>query len=479
MTTVQARDGDLSRSIKSARRDQTRREIQRLLDALAAWEERWEKLDQYASQLSAVCAEVRGAAAVISSQISSLGAGDSTGSVFAGCSRCDRQIAWLWRVFGFFRDKFNQRGDPEFGATVAAADEVVWSCYKPFFRKTLSSRRPPAPLPFIAPEYSPAAVRRDQTPESLIETNSEFEPLRNWFRNLPIPILKLPPSTVTAPWSMILVGHEIGHFIQPLVQPDFAFVAEFRQRVEDAVTAAGGTVEEAACWGGWAPEIFADWYSVVTMGPWAVWMMAQLELDEPTRMLTRRAEYPSPLARMALLGALADALVAGSGTALLIELGLDIADLLRLHPEDADLTQVAPIAKSITAPLPDGIGRLDEILFFRAANYSAGGEVDLWAKALVADPEPTAKMDIRAARLATAGCGKACWQAMKIADEKRRQKHEKNLGRTAGVIAACAEPGKRAAVAAPSPRSSPGTELAALLGDLDAATDRHAPALSR
>ena len=37
-------------------------------------------------------------------------------------------------------------------ACVRAADEVVWSCYRPFFElPALKNWRPPAPLPYIEP----------------------------------------------------------------------------------------------------------------------------------------------------------------------------------------------------------------------------------------------------------------------------------------------------------------------------------------
>jgi hypothetical protein len=277
---------------------------------------------------------------------------------------------------------------------------------------------------------------------------------------------------------LILIGHETGHFIQPLVQSDFAYVASFRKTVENAVTAADGTEQDADRWGGWAPEIFADWYSVLTMGPWAVWMMAQLELDEPERMLDARAEYPSPLARLALLAALADGLTAGAGSAILRELGLDWGAQKTAHPEASDLAWVETIAKAVRTSLPAGFSRWEDILFFRAADYEANDQVHRWSNALLADPEPVANKDLRAARHAAAGAGQACWQIMKTDEEAVQEKNMENLQRAAGLIAACAEPGKRAAVVAPKPKPNPGADLADLIDKLDATAARHALPIS-
>ena len=57
-------------------------------------------------------------------------------------------------------------------------------------------------------------------------------------------------------------------------------------------------------WREWSPEIFADWYSVLTMGQWALWAMAQFELQAQTDMLKPRRSYPSALARLHLLAQL-------------------------------------------------------------------------------------------------------------------------------------------------------------------------------
>jgi len=203
------------------------------------------------------------------------------GEVYAKCTQTERRSVWLWRVFEFFRSKFDQRDDEKLKPILQAADEVVWSCYKPFFQNN-GIKIEPAPLPFIGEDYSPSALRKDRMPGSLYKQGEDFAPLKEYLDQLPIPILQLPPNIVTSHWALVLIGHEVGHFIQPLISEDYEDT--FREMLAKAVEDAGGDENMQQRWREWAPEVFADWYSVLTMGQWALWTMAQFEFQAQTDM---------------------------------------------------------------------------------------------------------------------------------------------------------------------------------------------------
>jgi hypothetical protein len=156
-------------SIKGARILQTEREVHRLIGEVKLWFDKRVEADtdpdtgiyraQYDSQLKAIFGEINGAASIISQNLMTETTSAGTiEDVYAKCAGADFQIVWLWRVFNFFREKFDQRDDPSLKKALAAADEVIWSCYRPFFQNSKTSTlREPQPLPFIDAQYSPSA----------------------------------------------------------------------------------------------------------------------------------------------------------------------------------------------------------------------------------------------------------------------------------------------------------------------------------
>ena len=255
-------------SIKVSRLEQTEREIDRLHQALNAWHEHRKSMDvspnglyrgQHESQLTAIVSEVDGCNEFLRKELSKIDKSAVTvAQLYEVCGRFDRQVIWTWRAWNFFREKFDQRDDPALKDVLSAADEVVWSCYRPFFKRS-SIRMDPAPLPYIDPNYSPVAIRRGDSTHLEKEEESNQGPLKDYFSQLPIPLLRLPTSIVTSPWALVLVAHEIGHFIQPVVEPDFGYQRRFRERIAESVKRAGGSEADQRAWAAWAPEIFADW----------------------------------------------------------------------------------------------------------------------------------------------------------------------------------------------------------------------------
>jgi hypothetical protein len=438
--------------LKEIRQQQTVLELDRLSKELAQWKTRREESDtrgQYRSQLDAVSAEVADAITALRASVNRSLSADSLGEVYRSFATEDRRVIWIRNAWSYFRDKFDQRDDPALSPALGAADEVVWSCYKPFFQY---SRRalPPAPLPYIDPSYVPSAIRPEQA--SHIERDDEENdgPLARYFRTLPIPVLSLPPIVVSSPWSLAVIGHELGHFLQTHIEPDYAYLETYSDQVGAAVQRAGGASADEAAWRRWSVEIFADWYFVATMGQWAVWAIAPWELTVDSGMTERRSYYPSPLVRLQLLAKMANLLKLPGSAALAAELGADPQPNQLPEETRRDLRIADEVAKLALANLPNGLGRLDESIGMRPANFTAGGDVELWSKALLGSGERSDDHDLRTARLVAAAAVQARYSVAHSRDAAAFEQGTETLRQQASKrIAACFEKETRAAAAIP------------------------------
>src|SRR5215469_340244 len=245
---------------KQSRRQQSITEISSLIRELADWYADATALDrhtdssprgQYRTQLDRINSEVRGAALLLSKSLSDISLDGDAASVYGEFGRADREILWLRRVWYYFRDKFQQRTDPRFGDLLRAADEVVWSCHRPFFQTPARMTLTPAPLPYVQADYSPSALRQDQR-DALDRQDSDFVVVTEAFNELPVPILALPITAVQNPWALVLIGHEAGHIVEPLVETNFDvnFELSIRKAVEDL----HGTEDDQDYWQRWGNE---------------------------------------------------------------------------------------------------------------------------------------------------------------------------------------------------------------------------------
>ena len=443
-------------------------EIARLGNEFAEWFQDV-STEQYETQLAAIKSEVIGAATLIEQELASIDVDADPGDAYGRCTGLEKQITWLWRVWYYFRDKFNQRKDPRFAATLEAADEVVWSCYRPFFSGALSERVPePAPLPYIETEYSPLALRRDQA-QVLGARNKELDLVSDAFDSLPVPILKLPISTVSNPWMLVLIGHETGHFIQPLIAPDDGFVKSFRTAIADAV--GGGDAGDR--WGRWSIEIFADWYSIVTMGTWAIWTIAQFELADQTVLTKRRATYPSPLVRLELMAAFADGYQL-AGAQALRDLALR-APAPGASPElDDDRAAVRTVAETVLS-LPECKALADRV-GVPAADFARAGLVEQWSAHLLEEGAVPVTRKPSSARRAAAGAAQAwndlVFAADSLPDDERvealrsRARAAMKDAAMSGVRSSLAQErfvAEGGAAGLPDPSSAPGRRLLHLI----------------
>jgi hypothetical protein len=401
--------------------NQTRRHLESLRRETLDWIEirqRGDKLLQYDTQLTTLKTQLEFLLGKISSELGSVSlAGGSIGA-YAALRRIDKRLLWVRRLWSYFQSRFDQRLDSSLAPLLHAADEIVWSCFAQPFRNADGGKAPPAvPLPFLTPSYSPYAIPRDEPPQDLrSDVDAEF--LGEMLKQLPIPVTGIPDTAVAEPWSLAYLAHEIGHH----VQFDFAG-GSLLQTFGDALKVVGGVR-----WQGWSKELFADFYSLLMLGPWALWALAELVWSDPTTMLDdSNPRYPCPLVRL-LLMKVANKLKI-DGTAALRGLqksavldgppailrGRDLKPVAR-----ADLDQVKAVAGAIVSTAY--LGRtLTSLCSFSPAEFTKpNGTVPLWGDALRGNGVMVRQGSLESARLVLAG-GVAAWATVReIEDDQAR-----------------------------------------------------------
>ncbi len=299
--------------------------------------------------------------------------------VYDLCREYDEAIVWLQRLWGYLKEKFGQRsegdGNQDLALLLKSADEVVWSCFHPVLKKALGQHGS-APLTYVEPEYSPATIQSDEPLPVNLTLTADVDFLNECLESLPIPVLRLPPVCISAPWWLVLVGHEVGHHVQYALD----LVGYFREGLSAAAQAHGFSEEEAAAsWGCWGEEIFADFFSLMMMGQWALRAIAEVETGTTEKMVKRKSNYPSPVIRLALMKRLAEE-VGLDGQQGLIGLDLKaIADADAVASEDYKVVEGA--VSFALKPLPK-FGGLKELCSFDKAVFADGEKVSGWSATL-------------------------------------------------------------------------------------------------
>jgi hypothetical protein len=361
----------------------------------------------------------------------------------------DLRVIWLRRVWQFYREKFEQCAIPELKDLLLAADEVVWSCYAPVFRNRPKLLQRPAPLAYVEPYYSPAALPADMVPATLADRDVGAEFLRSLLDCLPIPVVRLPPVCARAPWWLVYLGHEVGHHVQFNLAAGRGMVRAMESCLEQ-VAKDHGHAADAADWKRWSVEIFADIFSVVVMGAWALWAVLELELNRPDQMVLRKTHYPAPAVRLRLMEEAARSLPLGLDPAAALR-GLRIDDLAaRNELVRWDFELVPHVVKAMLGPLP-GLGlSVPELCGFRREEFVAGpgkkAAIAARAESLLCTGVVTPETDIRAARLAATAALAAWSEVMRIEDDHARAAKRAALAsRSLELIKRSQEPGTRAA----------------------------------
>ena len=432
--------------IRDVRRNQTLRDAKRLTEDVSSWVTRRKDKDKdaagylgrYDTQLEVISSEVLAAAARVRSSASDDAvASRSAGEVFKDYNLHDQRLIWVRYAWDYFRQKLDQRDNETLSPSLEAADEVSWACHSIFFRSAKLAV-PAAPIPYIEFDYVPSALRTGQAHVLNRKPGADTGPLKEYFESLPVPLLRLPPGVVTAPWSLALICHEIGHLLQGHIEPNLGFYATFSTMVSDAVGAAGGSADEQKRWSGWSQEIFADLCMAVTAGPWGVWAVLPWVITTDDKMTEPLDKYPSPLVRLRLLDRMAQA--AGLPAA------GDVFKLMNLTVEESALADaVAQLVKRKTV-VNGREQTLSEFLSSSSNAFSKGQRVDTWSSHLLGNGIFIPENDKTSARDAVVAAARAHFMAVKVGADLEVLKK-----RAEQVIRDCHDNGVRAGSAAPAP----------------------------
>lgn len=302
--------------------------------------------------------------------------------VYDSCRDFDEATIWLQRLWSYLSEKFGQRnGTGDTSRLLKAADEVVWSCFHGVLLEAVPQHGP-APLTYIEPEYSPATIQTDMPMPASLRLEADLEFLDQCLETIPLPVLRLPPTCVSSPWWLILIGHEVGHHVQYALD----LVAHFRTGLAAAAESLGFSKDEAAStWGRWGEEIFSDVFSILIMGESALRAIVELETGPPDKMTRRKPTYPSPVIRLALMKELSDRLELNSEAALL---GLDLKAIAHTDLDSKkDYTVVPAAIDFVLKPLPNG-KLLTELCRFSKNTFSEGDRVNGWSILLKSENTP-------------------------------------------------------------------------------------------
>jgi hypothetical protein len=416
------------RATAEERISQTHRGLVGLRAEIETWIGLREKSDvqkQYVTQLKTLKAQLLYQLAELEPQCGAVSPIDGLRTVYARCRILDRRLLWIRRLWTYFQSKFDQRYDDKFKSVLKAADDVVWSCYAQPFRIS-REELPPHPLPYVAPIYSPYAIPRDEPPQDLrSDVDAEF--LAKMLHNIPISIVGIPTQAIEEPWRLAFLAHEVGHHVQFDFQKG-ALINSFGKTLLDA----GGQR-----WLDWNKELFADIFSLMMIGPWALWALAELIWTDNASMLDdSNPRYPCALVRLMFMATVADKLDLQGSAALR---GLQSADLLDHGPvlikkrdvrdsvrEDLDLLdQVATAAADVeVAPSL----KLSDLCEFVAADFQMpDGTAHLWGEVLAGRKAMVPEESLRSSRLVLSGGVEAWAEICQVSDSETRKKRRDSL----------------------------------------------------
>src|SRR5262249_45047836 len=124
----------------------------------------------------------------------------------------DKRGLFCRRLFRWYALRFDQRADQGLGRCLAGADEAVWSVWG---RTSAAAGIPrgPAPLCFVDNAPSPWASLHGLLPvDARPPSRDAFLTAR--IRELPVPVVGLPPIVARRPWWLVAAIHETGHHLQ-------------------------------------------------------------------------------------------------------------------------------------------------------------------------------------------------------------------------------------------------------------------------
>jgi hypothetical protein len=412
----------------SERIAQVRRRIEAARDEIGAWFKIFKLHDQqrqYETQLATLKSQIYFLLGKLQHELDVVDLSGNALRVYAHCRILERRLLWVYRLWSFFQSKFSQRQDPKYQDVLAAADEIIWSCYMQPFRAAKVDKFPPHPLPFVASAYSPYAIPREEPPVEL-RSDVDVAFLTEMLERMPIPVTGIQSLAVDEPWWLAYLAHEAGHH----VQFDFnggSLIGDFGKMLH----AAGGSR-----WADWCKELFADVYSLLMIGPWALWALAELIWGDAEAMLDdSNPRYPSPLLRLIFMKEVANNLCLDGNSALR---GFVADDILTQGPfyrksrdlcetAEADLKVVERVAKSAVEQSYVGFGTLKQLVEFKEKDFTREGDGFLWGEVFSGRAHMIPVKEMRSARLVLSGGIRAWSEILDIADAAERGRRRVEL----------------------------------------------------
>jgi hypothetical protein len=424
--------------------DQSLGEARALRGEVTAWRARWDSVDAMGGHLTVLdllSTVILGLVDEITRRIGAINPESGTGIVYEECRGEDIRLLHATRLWRWYADKLDQRTGPPDDAlvrTLLAADEVVWSCWKTAFT-ALGAALPPAPIPYLTPQYSASATPRTDPPPDLRPGRDDL--LRRHIELLPVAVIALPPVCVRRAWWLILGAHETGHHLQ-FELPGLEDLTQ--TQVVAAAYHACDDVELAETWRPWCRELFADACSVLLTGSAASWAVGELEMRAPAGLRTSASGgYPPPPVRLAVLHAMGERAGLPAGRQAFGD--QDGAPSVSADGSARMLAAVPAVADALLG-LTSAAGRpLRSLAETTAAAYREG-RIAGWRAELLGTDEPFPVRTLAAARC-WAAAGVEAWERSGDGDGLPPERLSKRL---LDVLPCCREPGVRAAGAIPA-----------------------------
>lgn len=413
--------------------EETLRNAERLDQQVTEWVSRRrhrDKLYQYRTQLDALDHAFGSSLTAVRNALVRVNPATPTGDIYALCRDHDKRLCVVGRAWDFFRMRFDQREDPSLGPTVAAADEVVWSCYAEAVRT--ARRLPPgaplpvsAPLPYIEHEYAARALPRDEPPHE-VHADGTDAILGDYLAVLPVPVVGLPESCITAPWWLSFIGHEVGHHLQSDLAAEWAVTADF-DRLMRRTAAADPIAGQAAGerWHSWQSEVFADACWAYSMGTSALITLVELELGtDATMQDAKRVGYPAAIVRLALAAEVLRKLGQDPDIALR---GIEVSAYASSAVLQQDLKLVPALAAAIVTHDNAGVGTFQDLFDWQQNDHDPDGSVARWARDFELPDMLFPEKSLRAARQLVAGAVLAWTRIAEIDDDVHRNESREKL----------------------------------------------------
>ena len=194
--------------------------------------------------------------------------------------------------------------------------------------------------------------------------------------------------------------------------------------------------KDVQAWSGWGKEIFADMFSIMMMGPWALWAIVEAELSTPDEMVERKDAYPSPVVRLGLMSMAANKLFSASdgkdgivGAKALHGFSLE-AVAAGSAVAQKDMKAAEDVLEFALGPMRDNLGELRNLCRVdKSAYLSDAGQpskIEKWSQKLrTKDPAINARYPETARHLACASLG--AWANIISVDDEGQREAEREL----------------------------------------------------